>query len=40
VPQFTKKFMAGQPDIAIALAAYVKAVKDVSFPGNEHGFSE
>jgi 3-methyl-2-oxobutanoate hydroxymethyltransferase len=31
--------MAGQPDIQSALAAYVRAVKDVSFPGSEHGFS-
>ncbi|MBH3312609.1 3-methyl-2-oxobutanoate hydroxymethyltransferase [Pseudomonas mosselii] len=39
VPKFVKNFMAGQPDIQSALAAYVRAVKEVSFPGSEHGFS-
>jgi len=39
VPKFVKNFMAGQPDIPSALAAYVKAVKDVTFPAAEHGFS-
>jgi len=39
VPKFVKNFMAGQPDIESALAAYVTAVKDVSFPASEHGFS-
>jgi 3-methyl-2-oxobutanoate hydroxymethyltransferase len=39
VPKFVKNFMVGQPDIASALTAYVKAVKDVSFPASEHGFS-
>lgn len=39
VARFVKNFMAGQNDIHSALAAYVKAVKDVSFPGTEHGFS-
>ncbi len=38
-PKFVKNFMAGQPDIQSALQAYVQAVKDVSFPGSEHGFS-
>ncbi|MBM3108599.1 3-methyl-2-oxobutanoate hydroxymethyltransferase [Pseudomonas sp. P66] len=39
VPKFVKNFMAGQSDIQSALSAYVAAVKDVSFPGSEHGFS-
>ncbi|MNE98864.1 3-methyl-2-oxobutanoate hydroxymethyltransferase [compost metagenome] len=39
VPKFVKNFMAGQSDIQGALKAYVAAVKDVSFPGSEHGFS-
>jgi len=34
-----KNFMDGQPDIASALAAYVQAVKQVTFPASEHGFS-
>ncbi|HEX8542768.1 MAG TPA: 3-methyl-2-oxobutanoate hydroxymethyltransferase [Pseudomonas sp.] len=39
VPKFVKNFMVGQPDIQSALQAYVAAVKDVSFPATEHGFS-
>ena len=39
VARFVKNFMTGQPDIQSALTAYVKAVKDVSFPAAEHGFS-
>jgi 3-methyl-2-oxobutanoate hydroxymethyltransferase len=39
VPKFVKNFMEGQPDIQGALVAYVEAVKQVSFPGSEHGFS-
>jgi 3-methyl-2-oxobutanoate hydroxymethyltransferase len=39
VPKFVKNFMAGQPDIQSALAAYVSAVKSGSFPAREHGFS-
>ncbi|MFZ6050194.1 3-methyl-2-oxobutanoate hydroxymethyltransferase [Pseudomonas sp. CR3202] len=38
-PKFVKNFMEGQTSIQAALAAYVKAVKDVSFPAAEHGFS-
>jgi len=34
--RFVKNFMAGQPSIAAALAAYVAAVKDGSFPAPEH----
>jgi len=39
VPKFVKNFMQGQPDIHSAFVAYVEAVKQVSFPGSEHGFS-
>ncbi|WP_060481619.1 3-methyl-2-oxobutanoate hydroxymethyltransferase [Pseudomonas sp. NBRC 111119] len=39
VARFVKNFMHGQPDIDSALAAYVQAVKKVSFPASEHGFS-
>jgi 3-methyl-2-oxobutanoate hydroxymethyltransferase len=35
-PRFVKNFMAGQDSIAGAIAAYVAAVKDSSFPGPEH----
>ncbi|MGE8500459.1 MAG: 3-methyl-2-oxobutanoate hydroxymethyltransferase [Pseudomonas sp.] len=38
-PKFVKNFMAGQSSIQNALSAYVKAVKDQSFPAAEHGFS-
>ncbi|MBO3276678.1 3-methyl-2-oxobutanoate hydroxymethyltransferase [Pseudomonas schmalbachii] len=38
-PKFVKNFMEGQPDVQSAMAAYVKAVKDGTFPGPEHGFS-
>ncbi|WP_394560781.1 3-methyl-2-oxobutanoate hydroxymethyltransferase [Aquipseudomonas alcaligenes] len=38
-PKFVKNFMEGQPNIQAAFAAYVSAVKDVSFPAEEHGFS-
>ncbi|MEK1904241.1 MAG: 3-methyl-2-oxobutanoate hydroxymethyltransferase [Pseudomonas sp.] len=38
-PKFVKNFMEGQPSIQAALAAYVQAVKNVTFPGEEHGFS-
>jgi 3-methyl-2-oxobutanoate hydroxymethyltransferase len=34
--RFVKNFMAGQTSIAAAIAAYVAAVKDGSFPGPEH----
>ena len=39
VPKFVKNFMNGQTSIPAALSAYVSAVKDVSFPAAEHGFS-
>ncbi|KAF1052588.1 MAG: 3-methyl-2-oxobutanoate hydroxymethyltransferase [Stenotrophomonas maltophilia] len=38
-PRFVKNFLPGQPDIAAAFAAYVREVKDGSFPGPEHGFA-
>ena len=34
--RFVKNFMAGQPTVAAAIAAYVAAVKDGSFPAPEH----
>ncbi len=37
--RFVRNFMAGQDSIQAALAAYVAAVKDGSFPGPEHTFS-
>ena len=36
--RFVKDFMAGAPSIGAAIEAYVKAVKDGSFPGPEHVF--
>jgi 3-methyl-2-oxobutanoate hydroxymethyltransferase len=36
--RFVKDFMAGAPSILAAVEAYVKAVKDSSFPGPEHVF--
>jgi 3-methyl-2-oxobutanoate hydroxymethyltransferase len=36
--RFVKDFMAGAPSIGAAVEAYVKAVKDRSFPGPEHVF--
>jgi len=38
-PKFVKNFMAGKDSIQAALSAYVEAVKTVTFPGAEHGFS-
>lgn len=35
-PRFVRNFMLGQPSIAAAIAAYVAAVKDGSFPAAEH----
>ncbi|MDR1163386.1 MAG: 3-methyl-2-oxobutanoate hydroxymethyltransferase [Candidatus Accumulibacter sp.] len=35
-PKFVRNFMDGQPSIAAAIAAYVAAVKDGSFPAAEH----
>ncbi|AEB59927.1 3-methyl-2-oxobutanoate hydroxymethyltransferase [Ectopseudomonas mendocina] len=39
VAKFVRNFMEGQSSIQGALNAYVKAVKDGSFPAAEHGFS-
>jgi 3-methyl-2-oxobutanoate hydroxymethyltransferase len=36
--RFVRNFMAGQEGVLGALAAYVAAVKDGSFPGPEHCF--
>jgi len=36
--RFVKNFMQGSASIADAVASYVRGVKDVSFPGQEHGF--
>ncbi|HGH7238814.1 TPA: 3-methyl-2-oxobutanoate hydroxymethyltransferase [Pseudomonas aeruginosa] len=38
-PKFVKDFMQGQESIPAAIAAYVRAVKDVTFPAAEHGFN-
>ena len=38
-PKFVKNFMAGQDSISAAISAYVSAVKGLSFPAAEHGFS-
>ncbi|TAL98256.1 MAG: 3-methyl-2-oxobutanoate hydroxymethyltransferase [Paraburkholderia sp.] len=37
-PRFVKDFMQGQTGIFAAVEAYVRAVKDGSFPGTEHTF--
>jgi 3-methyl-2-oxobutanoate hydroxymethyltransferase len=37
-PRFVRNFMAGQPTIQAAVTAYVAAVKDRSFPAQEHGY--
>ena len=37
-PRFVRNFMQGQTDIGSAVAAYVAAVKDRSFPAPEHGY--
>lgn len=37
-PRFVKDFMNGQPSIFAAVEAYVRAVRDGSFPGPEHTF--
>ena len=36
--RFVKNFLAGQPTVQAAIEAYVKAVKDGTFPGPEHSF--
>jgi 3-methyl-2-oxobutanoate hydroxymethyltransferase len=35
-PRFVRNFMTGNADVEAAVAAYVRAVKDGSFPGPEH----
>ena len=36
--RFVKNFLAGRPSVQSAIEAYVKAVKDKTFPGPEHSF--
>lgn len=38
-PKSVEGFMQGQESVPAAITAYVRAVKDVSFPTAEHGFS-
>jgi 3-methyl-2-oxobutanoate hydroxymethyltransferase len=35
-PRFVRNFMAGQDSVTGAVAAYVAAVRNGSFPGPEH----
>jgi 3-methyl-2-oxobutanoate hydroxymethyltransferase len=37
--RFVRNFMEGAPSVRAAIAAYVKAVKDKSFPAPEHGWT-
>lgn len=37
-PRFVKDFMAGAPSIQAAVEAYIRAVKDGTFPAPEHEF--
>lgn len=37
-PRFVRNFMEGAPSVKAAIEAYVKAVKDKTFPGPEHSF--
>ena len=37
-PRFVKDFMQGQPSILAAVEAYVRAVRELAFPGPEHTF--
>jgi 3-methyl-2-oxobutanoate hydroxymethyltransferase len=36
--RFVRNFLAGHDDLGAAIAAYVQAVKDGSFPAAEHGY--
>lgn len=36
--RFVRNFLTGHDDLAAAIGAYVKAVKDGSFPAAEHGY--
>jgi 3-methyl-2-oxobutanoate hydroxymethyltransferase len=38
-PRFVRNFMAGAPSVAAAVEAYVRAVKDGSFPAAEHCYA-
>jgi 3-methyl-2-oxobutanoate hydroxymethyltransferase len=37
-PRFARNFLDGAASIQVALAAYVRAVKDGAFPASEHSF--
>ena len=37
-PRFVRNFMADAPDIATAVRTYVRAVKERSFPADEHAY--
>lgn len=37
-PRFVRNFMRGAPDIRAAIATYVTAVKERTFPGPEHAY--
>ncbi|MGD8339824.1 MAG: 3-methyl-2-oxobutanoate hydroxymethyltransferase [Gammaproteobacteria bacterium] len=39
MPRFVRNFLNGQPSVLDGLKAYVKAVKDQSYPAKEHCFS-
>jgi 3-methyl-2-oxobutanoate hydroxymethyltransferase len=39
IPKFSKNFLADNHSIAAAIGAYVKAVRNNTFPGPEHGFN-
>jgi len=36
--RFVKNFLEGAPSVKAAIEAYVKAVKDKTYPGPEHSF--
>ncbi|MGB5718226.1 MAG: 3-methyl-2-oxobutanoate hydroxymethyltransferase, partial [Gammaproteobacteria bacterium] len=37
-PRFVKDFLCDTGNVAAAVAAYIKAVKDGSYPGPEHRY--
>jgi len=39
LPKFVKNFLAEHGSISAAVSAYIRAVKDGSFPSSEHSFS-
>jgi 3-methyl-2-oxobutanoate hydroxymethyltransferase len=38
-PSFVRNFLEGEASVGDALAAYVRAVKDGSFPAPEHSYA-